>query len=1130
MFSKFIHLHAHSEYSIDVGYCSIQDYILYCYKQHSKSACITERFNLFSSLKFYKECLKFKIKPIIGCELFIETDDNFSKVILLCQNFDGYKNLTRILSQSYLNMIDGIPLVKKEWLPFLSANLIAIGLSFESDISKYLITNQIEKAQKSLKFWQTCFADRYYLSVTNFNLPVEKIFLKKLTNFLKNKKINLVFTNEVCFLKKDDFKAYKIKLKTFDSTQKYSTEKQELYFKNKYFMTYNELYKKFYTNINLLYNSFEISKRCNLVLKFAKDYGPKYLKNENESNAKYLTKTAFEILFNKLNNLERKHWKNYIIRLKKELNTINSVGFSDYFLITSDFTIWAKNNNIAAGPGRGSGSGSLVAHLLEITNIDPIKFNLLFERFLNIKRISKPDFDIDFCIEGRDLIIDYIFKLYGPKCVAQIVTFGLTAVKAAIRDVGRVLGYSFFFINKLVKAISNNFGISLKSELIENEKLILEYNKSYDVQLILNTALKIEGMVKNISKHAGGLVISNINFLGILPVFMETDEYRFITNFDKNDAESIGFSKFDFLGLRTLSIINTTEELLDSYSNIFNYSNFKTEDTAKINDEKTFNLLQRADTLGIFQLDSVGIKSILQKIRPEFFFDIVTLIALYRPGPLQSGMLLSFIKRKTGVEKINYIHRILKLILGETYGMLVYQEQVMLIAQLFAGYDIGFADFLRIAISKKKKYDIIQHLHAFKLGASINKISVDTAIEVFNLIEKFGGYGFNKAHSVGYGYLTYNSAWLKSHYNIFFLCALISSDIENYDNNDICVHEIRYFQTKVLNPDINRSFYPFTIIKKNSMRYGLGGVKGIGKSIISEIINNRSIYGHFKSFFDFLYKIDVELLSKRVLQSLIYSGCFNKINTLKFKLVLITVKIINMYLEIKNTFKSETDFLDHYFNHVTKKFKYIINYKQAEIKETFNLLAYNITLINSYLNFYNYERSQINKLSFKSGKYINEIVAGIINNITINKNKVIISFYTHTNKKINITYSYNKYKDYEHLFKKYNLVVLGYYHTKDKQTEELFIENYYTFRHKFLKYIDIIFLDTFISNKFLQIFYKNILHFSKGCSIIRFKIPYKGKYIKIQTKYEINILLHDNIINKLLQFKEIKGLKYTYIF
>lgn len=1127
MFSKFIHLHAHSEYSLDVGYFNIADYIRYCYKNKFCSAVITERFNLFSTIKFYDECINFGIKPIIGCEIFLEENDNsFSKLILLCKNFLGYKSLTKIISQSYFNLKNGIPLVKKEWLPFESKNLIAIGISFESDIGKALIKNNVYEANNLLNFWNKSFKDSYYLSITQFKFPLENLYIEKLYNFKNYNKLNLVATNEVCFLKKNEYFSYKTKITMLKNQERINNNIYDINVENKYFKTAKEMYNLFQNNTKLLYNSLEIAKKCNIKFNFKKSYAPTFPKNNKNLSANILKRNTINELILRLNKIKINYWNIYIKRLAKEIKTINSVGFADYFLITSDFIKYAKNNNIIVGPGRGSGSGSLITHLIEISNINPIDYNLLFERFLNKYRISKPDFDIDFCIETRDIITDYIFDLYKIKNVAQIITFGVMAAKAAIRDIGRVLGYPYFFIDKIVKAISNNFGISIKSEIIENKLIKNEYNNSYDVQTILNLGLKVEGVIKNIGKHAGGLIISNTQFTNLLPTMFDDEEEKLITHFDKNDAENIGFSKFDFLGLKTLSIINAAIENINIYLSVFNEKDFDIYLDITENNYKTIKLFQRGDTLGIFQLDSYGIKSIIQKIKPQMFSDIVALIALYRPGPLQSGMLTTFIKRKNGIEKINYPHPLVAKILDETYGMLVYQEQVMLIAQIISSYDIGFSDFLRIAMSKKNKDDIKTHFEIFTKGAISNNISKEASIEIFNLIEKFAGYGFNKAHSVGYGILTYQSGWLKANYNIFFLASLISSDMENYENTFSFINDAKYFSIGILQPDINRSFYPFTILSKNKIRYGLGTIKGLGKIVINEIINNRSTFGNFNTFFDFLYRINIDMISKKVLEALVYSGSFNKINIEKFKLVLISAKVFDLYTKIKNFFFSEQDFINKYFNYQIKNFSYILNYKKKEIKETISILSNIIT--KNIIKSLSYEIKKIKNLKYIDKKYSYKIECGIIKNILVKKYNIEIEIES-WEKKLNLNISYYRYKSLEQIIKKNNIITIGFYEYK-KKNYELFIEDFFLFRYKFMKKIIIILTENYITNNFLKKLYKIFKEFKKGCTKIEIKIPIKGEYKKIILKNNHTIYLHSDNISNLLKFKEIKGLIYKFIF
>lgn len=1134
MFSKFIHLHSHSEYSLDIGFFNIADYVRCCHENKFESAVITERFNLYSSIKFYKECKNFSIKPIIGCEFFLEYNmDENSRILILCKNNNGYKNLLRLLSKAHTNnIIKGLPILKYEWLLNINEGLIIIGLSFESDIGISLINDKQINAKNYIKFWTKTFKSNYYLSISKLGLPAENVYLERLFNLKYTKHLTLVAINEVSFLRKKDFMPYKSKIAMFDQEKRIILDTEDIYFKNKYFKTENEMFLLFEKEKNSLYNTLEITKRCNFNFDFKKDYSPKYLKNKNYSNANILIKESLEELIKKLKTLDLKDWKYYINRLTTELKIITKVGFENYFLITYDFIFWARKNDIYVGPGRGSCSGSLVAYFLKITNIDPIRYNLLFERFLNKDRLSKPDFDIDFCIENRDLLIDYIYDEYKITNVAQIITFGCMNIKAVIRDIGRILGYAYTFVDKITKIISNDIGISLKSEIIHNQILKNEYDSSYDVQKIINLSLKLEGIIKNVGTHAGGLVISPIKLITNIPLSLD-EENSPLTQFDKNDAESIGFVKFDFLGLKNLTVIASILDGISSYDSIVKYktsTNLLLDDLIQ-NEKKTFELLQQGDTSGIFQLESSGIKSVIQRMKPNSFLDISALIALYRPGPLQSGMLTSFIKRKLGLEEIKYIHDRLKKILDETHGMIIYQEQVMLIAQIFSGYDLSLADFLRIAMSKKKNEEMLTHLEHFCNGAEIYKIDRNTAKEVFYLVEKFAGYGFNKAHSIGYAFLTYNMAWLKANYNCIFIASILSSDMYNHENLDIFVKDAFHFGIKLLTPDINRSFYNFTIYNKFSIRYGLGAIKNVGAIIISEIIENRSIFGSFKSFLDFLNRIDIDILSKKILQNLIYSGIFDKLDCFRFKLVLITAKIFDIYFNVNKNINKKNYSIDDYFKKIKKTFTYITSYKQNENKEITNLFPE--SFIKNNINFYKHEYAEILKLSHKSGIYANIFILGKVNDTQIKNHltgkKAIINI-TSINKKHEIEMSYDRYIFMKNLITKNKLLVFCCY-LENRILKELFIEDFFIFRAKFIKFLDIILTKKFITETFLKKFFNTVKsNFIKGPTNIRFKIIIKNNIKTLLYNQNLTILIHDDLINNLKKFKEIEKLKLIYKF
>jgi DNA polymerase III subunit alpha len=1132
MNKHYINLHAYSEYSLGVGFFDLNDYIKLCYQRGFNASVITEKFNLFSSIKFYKNCIDFGMKPIIGCELILEDEYDeyisFSRFILLCKNRNGYINLISLLSKAYLqNLKNGIPIIKRKWLATECNDLIAIGLSFESDIGKFLLKNSFLEVKTLFDFWIRSFGCDYYLSITKFGSILEKKYLSNLLKLDFINKIQLVITNEISYLRKDDFISYKSKIISFDNI--YDNLSDEI-IQNKYFKTNDEIYNTFSDVFSAITNSYEIVKKCNLVLNFGYNFSPKFhflsIKESGYILNKHIIKDFFLKIFS-----ENLYMTNvYINRLKLELDVIIKIGFSNYFLITFDFIFWAKSRNISVGPGRGSAGGSMIAYMLMITEVDSIKYNLLFERFLNKNRITNPDFDIDFCIEGRDLVIDYIFEFYGKNKVAQIITFGCMTVKSAIRDVGRAFGYSYGFVDRIIKLISNDFGISLKSELINNNDLRKEYNESYDVQVIINNSIKLENVIKGSGKHAGGLVIACVNLIEHMPIHYEKLDSQFITQLDKYDAESMGFVKFDFLGLKTLTLLSNTIDSLLSYS-IFN-DNIKLDlNILDFKDQITFDLFSNGDTLGVFQFESEGIRSIIQKVKPDRFGDIVALVALYRPGPMQSGLMMSFINKKTGVEIIDYIHIRLRPILRETYGVIVYQEQVMLIAQIFASYDLSSADILRSAMSKKDKENMKKNLEIFIDGARLNYISKKDAEDVFYLLEKFAGYGFNKAHSVVYAILAYNCAWLKSNYNIFFLASLLSSDMDNNDKSLLYLKDTIKFGIKINNPDINRSFYCFVINNTKFLSYGFGAIKGLGRSVISDIISIRTQYGYYTNFFDFLYRININLLTKKTIQTLIYSGCFDNLCNSRFKLILIGNKIFDFFSKTTNiNIYFYGSFIENFFNYSIRNFYYILEYKSVEIKNEIETLG--ILLSFNPITFYKNEIYEIVSLSYKSGLYFNKFLCGLILWYSF-KSKVkdygIINIQSDNNI-IDVLISHYRLKYLKNIIKKGKFIVLCFYEYKN-QLYEILLEDFFLFRFFFVKYIDIYIEKNYFSDKFLNFFYTTLSYkLVKGYTVLRINIITKNGSIVFTPFLNIPIGLHEDLLNKLKNIKEIKKIKSTYIF
>ncbi len=1127
--SDFVHLHVYSEYSFDSGFFNVEDYIKTCYEHNYHAAALTDKLNLYSFLKFYTACSDFGIKPIIGCEIFLEYDHySYSRYVLLCKNYKGYRNLVSILAKAYLDKKSNeLPIVKYKWISRFRTDLIAIGLSVDSDIGKSLLSNNYLKADYFYNFWKKAFKDRFYLSITRLGSVGEKLYFNRIMDFSSTKRILFVATNEVAYLKQDELLSYRSKIAMFDEVITRLTDVYDKSLDNKYFKSDYEMKELFSDIPSVLTNVNEIIKRCNFFLKFGYDYSPKYKIREDLSLDEYISLYTFNKLIFDFYFFSVIDFNIYVSRLKVELNVILSIGFANYFLVTHEFICWAKDNDIFVGPGRGSGAGSLVAYLLSITGIDPIRNDLLFERFLNKDRISSPDFDVDFCIEGRDLVMDYIFKLYGVKNVAQIVTFGCMTIKSVIRDVGRILGYSYSFVDKLIKALSNSFKVSLKNELIYNLFFKNEYDSSNDVQVVVNLSLKIEGAIKGIGKHAGGLLISSVELLGYLPLQYEEIEFNFLTQLDKDDSELLGFTKFDFLGLKTLTIFADILDTLCSYYSLKdNYFFFIDYDI--FDDDSTYILLERGDTLGIFQFESYGIKSVLQNIKPYVFSDIVSLIALYRPGPLQSGLLLSFAKRKMGIEVMDYWHPRLIPILRETYGVIVYQEQVMLIAQIFASYSLADADLLRIVMSKKKTREMISHLENFCYGAELNGIDKYTAEDIFYLVEKFAGYGFNKAHSVGYAVLAYTGAWFKTNFNVIFLSSLLSSDMDNIDDIDFYIDECFYFGINIVNPDINRSMHCFSILNNDAMLFGFGFIKGLGKTLIAEIIFIRSAFGSYNSFFDFLYRIDINLLTKKMLQALIYSGVFDKINKSRFKLVLIGNKLFDLYVSFTTTNIAFSSILDDFFDYSIKNFYYMIEYKNLEfINNRYYLGSF---LCDFYLNYYINDINSISKLSFKSGNYFNNIFCCVITKVY----QISKSFYylhvhdLYESKKILL--SSFKYLYSKNLLKPGKLVVVGMY-SDNKFNYELFVEDFYYFRIMFASFFDI-YLNSCLVSDFLIKNIFLIIHKKSSNSLTKVRLLYfiHGEWVSIKSLVYFCVSPHDNLIIELKKYKEILDIKISYIF
>lgn len=876
---RFIHLRAHSEYSICDSVIRIDELVEKLAELNMPAMAITDQANLFAAVKFYKAALSYGIKPILGTDLTVSNPQHPEQtwqLTLFCQNLQGYRNLTELLSRCYLsNQQNGVPCLEKSWLTTENCQGLIALLNFQSELAANFQANSLTQAKICWQSWQKLFFDRLYIEISRTNRSGEKTFELSALRLAAELHLPIVATNDVRFLSSDDFEAHEARVCIYEGSVLSDPKRNSRYQTAQYLKSEQEMCKLFADLPSALQNTVEIAKRCNLFLELGKTYLPNYPTGDL-STEEFLTqqsenglKTRLQILA-KTADEEKIYWE----RLNTELAVINQMGFAGYFLIVADFIQWAKNNGVPVGPGRGSGAGSLVAYALGITDLDPLQYDLLFERFLNPERVSMPDFDIDFCMEGRDRVIEYVANKYGRHSVSQIITYGSMAAKAVVRDVGRVFGHPYGFVDKIAKLIPFELGITLEKALDQEAELKRRYDEEEEVKALLDLALKLEGLVRNAGKHAGGVVIAPSKLTDFTPLYCEADGQNLVSQFDKDDVEAVGLVKFDFLGLRTLTIIDWALQNITRHR----------QQTIDINlipldDATVFTLLKNGETTAVFQLESRGMKDLIKRLKPDCFEDIVALVALFRPGPLQSGMVDDFIQRKHGIAKIEYPHPALEPILKPTYGVILYQEQVMQIAQVLAGYTLGAADLLRRAMGKKKAEEMAQQRAIFTEGAVANGVDANVATHIFDLMEKFAGYGFNKSHSAAYALLSYQTAWLKVHYPAEFMAAVLSSDMDNTDKLVIFLEDAKRMGLKINPPNINQCAFQFTVTHDEGQQtiiwYGLGAVKGAGEAALTSVIEDRQQHGPFKELFDFCHRCDLRKVNKRVLEALVKGGAFD---------------------------------------------------------------------------------------------------------------------------------------------------------------------------------------------------------------------------------------------------------------
>lgn len=884
---RFIHLRLHTEYSLSDGLVQIDQLMDEAIKLGMPALAITDQSNLFGIVKFYQASMQSGIKPIIGADIWLENEKASKqpfRLTLLCQNNTGYSNLLKLVSHSFLNgQYQGVVIIKRDWLTEHAEGLIALSGAREGDLGQALLAEDTSQVETLLHYWQTIFPERYYLELQRTGRPQEEAYIQAALTIAEKKNIPVVATNDVRFIAKDDFEAHEARVCIHQGFVLADPRRPKHYTEQQYFRSPDEMISLFADIPEALQNTIEIAKRCSVTLTLGKNYLPRFSVPDGFTTETYLVEEAkkglearLAISFDTQSGTFAAQRHAYDARLKLELDVINKMGFAGYFLIVADFTRWARNNGVPVGPGRGSGPGSIVAYALNITDLDPLAHELLFERFLNPERVSMPDFDIDFCMEGRDRVINYVMETHGRESVAQIITYGTMAAKAVIRDVGRVLAMSYGFVDKIAKLIPFEIGMTLDRALAQEELLRERYNQEDEVKTLIDLALKLEGITRNVGKHAGGVVIAPEKLTNFTPLYCEEGHSdNIVTQFDKDDVEAVGLVKFDFLGLRTLTIINWAVQHVNALRKANNEPLLDIH-LLPMNDAATFAILKACKTTAVFQLESRGMKDLVKRLQPDCFDEIVALVALFRPGPLQSGMVDDFINRKHGRSRVNYPHPKLEPILRPTYGVIVYQEQVMQIAQVLAGYSLGAADMLRRAMGKKKPEEMAEQREIFCKGALERGVELETATYIFDLMEKFAGYGFNKSHSVSYALISYQTAWLKAHYTAAYMAAVLSSDMDNTDKVVLFIDESKSLGLNIAPPDINHSEYMFKALDEKNLAYGLGAVKGAGQAAIELIIKARE-NGPFTDLFDFCKRIDLRKVNRRVLEALIKAGAFDKI-------------------------------------------------------------------------------------------------------------------------------------------------------------------------------------------------------------------------------------------------------------
>jgi DNA polymerase III subunit alpha len=897
---RFVHLRVHSEFSIADGIVRLDDIVKAAAEDGQGALALTDLANAFGLVRFYKEARGKGVKPIAGCDVWVanaDERDKPSRLLLLVKDRRGYLNLCELLSKAWLtNQYRGRAEIDAQWLEGpLREGLIALSGAQQGDIGLALAAGNKEAAKRHALRWAECFPNAFYIELQRCGQPGGEAYVQEAVSLAAALQLPVVATHPVQFMIVDDFTAHEARVCISEGDILANPRRQKRFLTDQHFHTQDEMAALFADIPSAIANTVEIAKRCNLTLELGKPKLPLFPTPDGLSLDDYLVQLSKEGLERRLVELypdeasRSAERETYYERLEFECGTIIKMGFPGYFLIVADFINWAKNNGVPVGPGRGSGAGSLVAYALGITDLDPLRYNLLFERFLNPERVSMPDFDIDFCQEGRDRVIQYVKGKYGADAVSQIATFGTMAAKAAVRDIGRVLDLGYNFTDGIAKLIPFKPGkhVTIADAMTEEPLLKERYDNEDEVRQLLDLAQRVEGLTRNVGMHAGGVLIAPGKLTDFCPLYTQGDDGGVVSQYDKDDVEAVGLVKFDFLGLTTLTILDWAERYirrLDPSKADWSLAQVPLDDPA------AFSILKKANTVAVFQLESRGMQGMLKDAQPDRFEDIIALVALYRPGPMD--LIPSFCARKHGRESVEYPDPRVEPVLKETYGIMVYQEQVMQMAQIIGGYSLGGADLLRRAMGKKKPEEMAKHRELFREGAATNGLTAAKADEIFDLMEKFAGYGFNKSHAAAYALLAYYTAWLKAHHPAEFMAANMSLAMDDTDKvkilHDDCV--AKHNGMAVLPPDINRSAYRFEPVgesdgkRSRTIRYGLGAIKGSGQNAIEEILRARE-EGPFKDLFDFCARIDRRVVNRRTVEALIRAGAFDALHPNRAQLI-----------------------------------------------------------------------------------------------------------------------------------------------------------------------------------------------------------------------------------------------------